>query len=97
MSSFEIGAARPVGAIQPGPAKSATTGPAMTAAVANFAASSATPRVETSMTASAGTVPVDQDRVTQIHEAIRNGSYPMIPTRIGDAMIAAGALLRKAP
>jgi len=97
MSSFEIGAARPVGAIQPSPAKSAVTGPAMTAVAAGPVAASATPRVETSMTASAGVVPVDQDRVIQIRAAVQNGTYPMIPTRIGDAMIAAGALLRKAP
>ena len=40
--------------------------------------------------------PVDQDRVSQIRDAVQNGNYPVIPTRIGDAMIAAGVLLRKA-
>jgi len=38
--------------------------------------------------------PVDVDRVTQIRKAIEDGSYPILPTRIADAMIAAGYLLR---
>lgn len=38
--------------------------------------------------------PVDTDRVTMIRKAIENGSYPVMPARIADAMIAAGYLLR---
>jgi negative regulator of flagellin synthesis FlgM len=38
--------------------------------------------------------PVDQDRVAEIREAIEHGRYPVIPTKIADAMIAAGFLLR---
>lgn len=33
--------------------------------------------------------PVDAERVAQIREALRDGSYPLVPTRIVDAMIAA--------
>ena len=44
--------------------------------------------------ATAGSVPVDADRVTEIRRAIEDGRYPVVPTRIADAMIAAGLLLR---
>ncbi|EAQ28870.1 hypothetical protein NAP1_14763 [Erythrobacter sp. NAP1] len=33
--------------------------------------------------------PVDNDRVAQIREALKDGSYPLVPTEIADAMIAA--------
>ena len=38
--------------------------------------------------------PVDHDRVAEIREAIEQGRYPVVPTKIADAMIAAGFLLR---
>jgi negative regulator of flagellin synthesis FlgM len=41
-----------------------------------------------------GAVPVDHDRVASIKKAISTHTYPLIPARIGDAMIAAGMLLR---
>jgi negative regulator of flagellin synthesis FlgM len=99
MSSFEIGAGRPVGAIQTPPVSPAATTPAVASpasAAPEPAATSALPSVETSLTTSAGSPPVDIDRTTQIRQAVQNGSYPIIPTKIGDAMIAAGVLLRKA-
>lgn len=42
----------------------------------------------------AGTAPVDQARVATIRKAIATDSYPVVPAKIGDAMIAAGMLLR---
>ena len=33
---------------------------------------------------------VDHDRVTEIRKAIETNSYPLIPTEIADAIIAAG-------
>lgn len=33
--------------------------------------------------------PVDSERVAQIREALRDGSYPILPIKIADAMIAA--------
>jgi negative regulator of flagellin synthesis FlgM len=63
--------------------------------VPGTAATSAAPEVATSLTTGAGSVPVDQDRVTQIRDAVEKGSYPVIPAKIGDAMIAAGVMLRK--
>jgi len=45
--------------------------------------------------ATAGTeAPVDADRVATIRKAIDEGRYPVTPTRIADAMIAAGFVLR---
>ena len=38
---------------------------------------------------SAAAAPFDADRVTQIKNALRDGTYPLIPTEIADAMIAA--------
>jgi len=42
----------------------------------------------------AGQAPVDTDRVASIRKAIKDGNYPIIPTKISDAMIAAGMMLR---
>jgi negative regulator of flagellin synthesis FlgM len=96
MSSFEIGASRPVGAVRLDSVTPASAGVTQPDTTATPQATSATPEVQTSVATAAGTVPVDQDRVTQIRQAVQDGTYPIIPTRIGDAMIAAGALLRKA-
>lgn len=41
-----------------------------------------------------GQAPVDVERVAVIRKAIETGAYPVIPTKIADAMIAAGLLLR---
>jgi negative regulator of flagellin synthesis FlgM len=43
-----------------------------------------------------GEVPIDGDRVTQIRKAIENGTYPILPTTVADAIIAAGLILRSA-
>ncbi len=96
MSSFEIGASRPVGAIQPNSTLPANQGPAATDAALPATPAGDTAQVETSLTTSAGPIPVDQSRVAQIRDAVQNGTYPVIPTRIGDAMIAAGVMLQKA-
>ncbi|MBC2670451.1 flagellar biosynthesis anti-sigma factor FlgM [Novosphingobium piscinae] len=41
-----------------------------------------------------GQAPVDVERVKVIRHAIETGTYPVIPAKIADAMIAAGLLLR---
>lgn len=41
-----------------------------------------------------GEAPVDSERVAMIRRAIEDGHYPVVPTRIADAMIAASYLLR---
>jgi len=50
--------------------------------------------VQTSAALHAGAAPVDTDRVAVIRKAVESGTYPIIPTRIADAMIAAGVMLQ---
>ncbi len=50
-------------------------------------------RVETSTSFDALQPPVDQARVTEIRNALKQGNYPLYPTKIADAMIAAPLLL----
>lgn len=45
--------------------------------------------IEVSSAVDAASPPVDRDRVAEIREALRDGSYPLVPTEIADAMIAA--------
>lgn len=45
--------------------------------------------LEVSAAADATQPPVDAERVQQIKAALRDGSYPLVPTKIADAMIAA--------
>ncbi len=52
--------------------------------------------VETGQRVSAGAAPVDQDRVQQIRDALKEGSYPIMPAKIADAMIAARLMLSSA-
>ncbi len=49
--------------------------------------------VETGSRVSAGSVPVDNDRVAAIRDALRDGSYPIVPAKITDALIAARLML----
>lgn len=49
--------------------------------------------VETGAKISAGTVPVNEDRVKEIRSALRDGSYPINPAEITDALIAARLML----
>jgi len=49
--------------------------------------------VQTDARVSAGSVPVDNQRVTEIREALRDGSYPIVPAEITDAIIAARLML----
>ena len=41
-----------------------------------------------------GAVPVDSERVVQIRKAVETGTYPLVPAKVADAIIAAGMLLR---
>lgn len=92
MSSFEIGASRPVGAVQLNPVAAAAAQPATAPAAAP---AQAAPPVETAVASGAGQVPFDQTRVDQIRQAVDTGTFPLIPAKVGDAMIAAGILLQR--
>ena len=45
--------------------------------------------VEVTGGSEAASPPVDAERVAQIRDALKDGSYPLVPTKIVDAMIAA--------
>ena len=79
------GAGVPASAPAPKPASAA--GPVPASAVQ-------TNPVQTSAALHAGAAPVDTDRVAVIRKAVESGTYPIIPTRIADAMIAAGVMLQ---
>lgn len=86
MSSFEIGASRPVGAVQINPVGPGTT-PVKTA-LASARAGAASPQVETSDAVKAGAAPVDQERVQTIRHAVETGKYPILPAKkIGRAHV----------
>ena len=101
-----VGAVRPVGTadprnlpnvaasaqalVAPGPAPTPPSVPP--AQLASAQALSAA--MVTSIARDAGPMPVDADRVKVIKKAIETHSYPVVPARISDAMIAAGLLLR---
>lgn len=59
------------------------------AAPASAGAAAAGVSLEVSAPVEAATPPVDAERVQQIKAALRDGSYPLVPTKIADAMIAA--------
>lgn len=101
MSSFEVGASRPVSAVQVNtvgtgtkPVQTETPTVQASSAAPASASAAAAPQVETSDAVKAGPSPVDQERVQTIRHAIETGKYPIIPAKIADAMIAAGMLLR---
>lgn len=54
----------------------------------------AEPEVVRSDARDPGAPPIDAERVHTIRRAIETGTYPVLPTRIADAIIAAGILLR---
>lgn len=99
MSSFEIGAPRPVSAVQVtalGTGAKPVQTEAPTAQAPQSAPAPAASQVETSDAVKAGVAPVDQERVREIRQAVEAGKYPIVPAKIADAMIAAGMLLRSA-
>lgn len=91
------GPARPVGAVRTNAAKAATPVVSAAAPVAPSAPASApAAAVQTSPALDPGKPPVDENRVSVIRNAIQKGTYPLLPTRVADAMIAAGLMLSTA-
>lgn len=101
MSPIEMGPLRPAGAVDARAVRTAagasdsTTATTRPVAPAAAAPATAAPAVVRSDALNAGTPPVNADRVAEIRKAIETGSYPVIPTTVADAIIAAGLLLRK--
>jgi negative regulator of flagellin synthesis FlgM len=88
MPSFDIGPTRAVGALENRLAREAR-GQAMPqprAAVPEGPVASAP--------MAAGQPPINAERVAEIRKAVENGTYPVLPAKVADAMIAAGMILR---
>jgi negative regulator of flagellin synthesis FlgM len=88
MPSFDIGPTRAVGAITNRLARETREQTPRQAAAPDAPVASSP--------VSAGPPPVDVERVALIRKAVEQGTYPIVPTRVADAMIAAGILLRVA-
>ncbi|NBC37488.1 flagellar biosynthesis anti-sigma factor FlgM [Novosphingobium sp. FSY-8] len=86
---IEVGAAR---AISSTDTRAVSTDTQETAKASSAPAQSQAMVTTTAL--SAGQAPVDSERVATIRKAIESGNYPVIPTKISDAMIAAGMILR---
>lgn len=92
MSSFELTKLQAV----TGPRALANTDrTATTSNLANRAAAPSPQAVEPGIALEVGPAintqnpPVDSDRVEQIREALKDGSYPLVPSEIVDGLIAA--------
>ena len=101
MPAIEVGSTRAIGAVSPELNRKINADPATANVSANSPATSASsasvaakPDVATSEALDPGHAPVDAERVSQIRKAVESGSYPLVPARIADAMIAAGMFLR---
>ena len=92
MPSFEltklqaVTASRPLSDTNRAAGKPAGAAPA---SAANGGAAPAGVTLEVNGSIDTAAAPVDTDRVSQIREALKDGTYPLIPIKITDAMIAA--------
>lgn len=89
MPPIQMGPLRPIAAIDnrvSRPVDSPGAGP--------LRAALARPSLIASDTLDPGAPPVDAERVAQIRRALESGTYPLLPTRTADAVIAVGHLLR---
>ncbi|MBC7492671.1 MAG: flagellar biosynthesis anti-sigma factor FlgM [Novosphingobium sp.] len=102
MPPIEIGPAWPVGAARTNAAKPSTAvasaaaptaASAPSSASASASASAPAAAVQTSQALDPGKPPIDENRVSVIRNAIQKGTYPLLPTKVADAMIAAGLML----
>ncbi len=88
MPAIQFGPALPVSPVEAKPLRTAQGGakPQVTAS----------PATETSASDALdpGAPPVDAERVSMIRKAVESGTYPVVPARVADAIIAAGLLLR---
>lgn len=96
MPPIETGPTRPVGRIEPGSLNLQALRNAAGMPETEAKPTSAKATVVRGDALDPGEAPVDADRVSLIRKAIENGTYPILPTKVADAMIAAGLLLKVA-
>ena len=89
MPPIEVGPLRAVSAIESRLARKTGESSGQT-----VRAETAEPAVVKSDVLEAGDIPVDSERVEIVRRAVQEGTYPVIPARIADVVIAAGLLLR---
>lgn len=95
MPPIELGPTRPVAPIESWTVR-ASGGNREPAAKASGspAAAGASATVVRSDALDPGQPPVDAERVQMIRKAVESGTYPVVPAKIADAIIAAGIFLR---
>lgn len=97
MPPIELGPTRPVAPIESWTVRaSGGRGEPAAKAAANAASPAASATVVRSDALDPGAPPVDLERVRMIRKAVESGTYPVVPAKIADAIIAAGILLRTA-
>ena len=92
MPPIEFGPTRPVGAIEAWAPR--TTGGTPSARSTAKADKNSAAVVRSDALDPGETPPMDADRVSTIRHAIETDTYPVLPFKVADAMIAAGLLLR---
>lgn len=90
ISGQNISGLRPVGALD---ARVVRTGAGVKDQATSSTSATQLATFQPSTALDPGSAPVDVERVQVIRHAIQTGTYPIIPTKIADAMIAAGMLL----
>ncbi len=88
MPTIQFGPVLPVSLVEAKPLRGAAGG------VKPQASASLPAELSASDALDPGAPPIDAERVSMIRKAVENGSYPVVPARVADAIIAAGLLLR---
>lgn len=88
MPPIQLGPALPVSPVEAKALRTATSG----ARPETTAAPAADPVASDAL--DPGAPPVDAERVALIRKAVESGTYPVVPAKVADAIIAAGLLLR---
>ncbi len=94
MPPIETGPTRPIGRIDPVSSNWSTARTAGGSLKRMTNAEKAEATVVLGNAFNPGEAPVDAERVALIRQAIADGSYPIIPMTVADAIIAAGLILR---
>ena len=90
MPPIEMGPTRPIGAVDVRNVRVTRGG----ARPEEKAPAAAAPALVQSEALDPGEAPIDAERVQMIRKAVETGTYPVVPARVADAMIAAGVMLR---
>lgn len=92
MSLYDVSKLRSAAPLGPAARELSSDRPAARAVTAKGAVDQGV-SVQTEANVSAGVAPVDSERVQEIRQALRDGNYPLVPSRITDAIIAARHML----